>query len=66
MALFRRPVPEIALDLNMLAYGLYQADRHRDAKPVFEAIGPYATGIPWVWQRGDEEFLAARKKALRA
>src|SRR5215211_2079229 len=44
-------------DLNTFAYGLYQTDRHRDSKPVFEAIGPYATDIPWGWRGGDEEFL---------
>ena len=57
-------------DLNFLAYGLFRAGRHADAKPVFEAIGPYVEQIPWGWV-GEHDytavgaFLAARRKALR-
>lgn len=59
------------LDLNYLAYGLFRASRHRDAKAVFEAIGPYAEPIPWGWVQhhdydADQAFLAARKAAFRA
>jgi hypothetical protein len=54
-------------DLNHLAYGLYRAGRHAEARPVFEAIGSYAEAIPWTWIDGHPErtFLKARKQALR-
>lgn len=54
-------------DLNALAYGLARGDRIRDAKPVFEAIGPYVTDLPWTWWQGNAEktFLQQRRKALR-
>lgn len=55
-------------DLNALAYGLWRAGRHADAKPVFAAIGPYALSLPWAWAvRGERlSFRAARRKALRS
>ncbi|GIJ71754.1 DUF4034 domain-containing protein [Virgisporangium ochraceum] len=56
-------------DLNFLAYGLTRAGRYADAKPVFEAIGPYYEQIPWGWATTrfadtDRVFLNARRKAL--
>lgn len=55
-------------DLNYLAYALVKANRHADAKAVFEAIGPYMENIPWVWMEpGNPEkgFRGARRRALR-
>ncbi len=56
-------------DLNFLAYGLYRANRHAQARTVFEAIGPYAEEIPWIWdvhQDGAVAFRAARRRARNA
>lgn len=54
-------------DLNSLAYGLARGNRLRDAKPVFEAIGPYMSELPWAWWEGDAQktFLKQRRKSLR-
>lgn len=54
-------------DLNYLAYGLVRANRYADAKPVFDAIGPYAEDIPWGWTDADSQqgFRTARRKAMR-
>jgi hypothetical protein len=56
-------------DLNTLAYGLARARRHHDNKPVFEAIGPYRTDLPWSWWAAEvgreKAFQWARKDALR-
>jgi hypothetical protein len=55
-------------DLNYLAYGLHHANRHADAKPVFEAIGPYIEELPWGWDAigTGRVFRAARKKAVQS
>jgi hypothetical protein len=70
---FRRPAGKHAAwlpDLNMLAYGLTRGRRKPDAKPVFEAIGPYRSFIPWAWWddpiTADQAFRWARKDALRS
>ena len=55
-------------DLNHLAYGLSNGRRHADARPVFEAIGPYMEDIPWAWADGHDErraFRVARRQALK-
>jgi hypothetical protein len=70
---FRHPAGKHAMwfhDLNHLAYGLVRGRRKQDAKPVFEAIGPYQHSIPWAWWgdsvTADKAFRWARKDALRA
>ena len=55
-------------DLNYLAYGLARADRHKEASPVFSAIGPYMEQLPWAWMKSgnpQEQFLQERRKSLR-
>ncbi|WP_163513234.1 DUF4034 domain-containing protein [Fodinicola acaciae] len=54
-------------DANTLAYGLWRAGRHAEAKPVFAAIGPYATASPWAGTvRGRRlSFRMARRAAMR-
>ncbi|MFE3601278.1 hypothetical protein [Streptomyces sp. NPDC059142] len=52
------------LDLNYLAHALHAAD-HAEAAHVFEAIGPYATPVPWRYVVDDpadwqERFLRCR------
>jgi hypothetical protein len=53
-------------DLNYLAYALNRAQRYDDARPVFEAIGPYFETLPWAWGDGpaDFNFRQARSDAL--
>ncbi|MEU1406648.1 hypothetical protein ABZ471_30575 [Streptomyces sp. NPDC005728] len=51
-------------DLNLLAYALMAADRRRDARPVFEALGGTITA--WPWQAGGDpltEFDQAQRRA---
>ncbi|MCZ0991502.1 hypothetical protein [Streptomyces diastatochromogenes] len=51
-------------DLNLLAYALMAADRRREARPVFEALGGAVTGWPWHTD-GDPltEFDQAQRRA---
>ncbi|MFJ9817424.1 hypothetical protein ACIRU3_19555 [Streptomyces sp. NPDC101151] len=51
-------------DLNVLAYALMAADRRREARPVFEALGVTVTA--WPWRAGGdplEEFDQAQRRA---
>ncbi|MBS2962865.1 hypothetical protein KGA66_07415 [Actinocrinis puniceicyclus] len=52
-------------DLNYLAHALIHADRHADARPVMQAIGPHVTRVPWAYT-GDPEpsFLYWRQRLL--
>ncbi|MEL3944062.1 hypothetical protein [Streptomyces sp. LNU-CPARS28] len=45
----RAPHPHacFADDANYLAHALSFANRHHEAQEVFDAIGPYATTVPW-------------------
>lgn len=51
-------------DLNLLAYALTAADRRREARPVFEALGGTVTA--WPWRAGGDpltEFEQARRRS---
>ncbi|WP_434591999.1 hypothetical protein [Streptomyces sp. A5-4] len=54
---YRAPRPHacFADDANYLAHALSFANRHNEALEVFDAIGPYATQVPWSYcgQAGD-------------
>jgi hypothetical protein len=70
---FRRPAGKHAMwynDLNHLAYALVRSRREAEAKPVFEAIGPYAETFPWAWSdlavTAEQAFLIACSSAMRA
>jgi hypothetical protein len=57
--------PRAALDLNHLAHGLWAGGSFEDAGRVFDAIGPYATTVPWSQvaddpAAGEREFTWAR------
>ncbi|MFC1435354.1 hypothetical protein ACEZDB_32410 [Streptacidiphilus sp. N1-3] len=59
----RAPLDErSALDLNYLAHALFAAFELAKADKVFQAIGPYATKLPWALVADDPEsaFLKAR------
>ncbi|MEU7060665.1 hypothetical protein [Streptomyces sp. NPDC046197] len=51
-------------DLNLLAYALMAAERRREARPVFEALGGTVTAWPWRVD-GDpvSEFAQAQSRA---
>jgi hypothetical protein len=53
-------------DLNALAYCLFFARRIGDARPVFEAIGPYMDPILWSWVPGTTAGLSFRAARMRA
>ncbi|MER5299679.1 hypothetical protein ABT039_09490 [Streptomyces lasiicapitis] len=60
---YRAPHPHagFADDANYLAHALSFANRHHEAQEVFDAIGPYATHIPWTYcGRPRELFLRHR------
>ncbi|MFI2369157.1 hypothetical protein [Streptomyces sp. NPDC018833] len=62
------------LDLGHLAHALWGAQQFADAGPVFEALGPYYTPLPWAYRTHDpqdtslakEVFLRARSRCLAA
>ncbi|NGO70301.1 hypothetical protein [Streptomyces boncukensis] len=62
---FTRAPPErrSLLDLNYLAHALWAAVRFREAARVFEALGPYATRLPWAYltDDADQPELAVRQ-----
>ena len=65
-----RPPPphaRAAVDHNYLAHALVTGGRSADAAGQFEAIGPYATELPWRYTHDDpaDAFLEARREALR-
>ncbi|MFE0422994.1 hypothetical protein [Streptomyces sp. NPDC058953] len=48
-------------DANYLAHAMSYASRHHEAQEVFDAIGPYATHVPWSYcGRSNELFLRHR------
>ncbi len=49
-------------DANYLAHALSFANRHREAAEVFDAIGPYATDVPWSYC-GDAQTLFSRHRS---
>lgn len=57
----RRPHAAFHEDANYLAHALSFANRHREAAEVFDAIGPYATDVPWSYC-GDARTLFARHR----
>ncbi|MEW2526319.1 hypothetical protein [Streptomyces sp. NPDC047071] len=62
----RTPQPHacFADDANYLAHALSFANRHDEAREVFDAIGPYATHVPWSYcGRARELFLRHRSWA---
>ncbi|MGW8888085.1 hypothetical protein [Streptomyces sp. NPDC055749] len=70
---FRRtdPAARSLLDLNHLAHALWGSLRFTDAAPVFHALGPYYTSVPWAFRTRDaagaeEVFLRARGRCLTA
>lgn len=69
----RRTHPAAPYDLNTLAYQLVESGRPSLAHPVFTAIGPYATAVPWTRaaqlsgaKTAQDAFLAARSTAETA
>jgi hypothetical protein len=65
---FRQPGrqhAQVKADLNYLAHALIYADRHADARPVLQAIGPHVTRVPWAYT-GDPEssFTYWRQRLL--
>ena len=63
----QRPHGRFMDDANYLAHALCHAARHEEAFEVFDAIGPYASRLPWAYG-GDASdlFLRHRGWALRA
>jgi hypothetical protein len=61
-------------DLNHLAHALWASHQFTDAARVFEALGPFATRLPWAYVSNDpsrpelaeREFLRARAQSLAA
>ena len=49
-------------DANYLAHAMSFANRHTEALEVFDAIGPYATRVPWSYC-GQAEDLFLRHRA---
>jgi hypothetical protein len=62
-----RPHAQAMADRNYLLHALIHADRWRETRSLFEAIGPHLTRIPWTYT-GDPEtaFAYWRKRALGA
>ncbi|MFJ4964600.1 hypothetical protein EES43_26845 [Streptomyces sp. ADI96-02] len=62
------------LDVNYLAHALWGALRFADAAPVFRALGPYFTPVPWSYRSrtpaaagaAEDVFLRARGRCLNA
>ncbi|MGW1818555.1 hypothetical protein ACWCQM_33930 [Streptomyces sp. NPDC002125] len=60
------------LDLNHLAHALWGSLRFADAAPVFRAMGPYYTSVPWSHRTrtpqdpagAEDVFLRARSRCL--
>ncbi|MGI5413801.1 hypothetical protein ACQEV9_44235 [Streptomyces chartreusis] len=57
-----RPHAAFHEDANYLAHALSFGNRHREAGEVFDAIGPYATDVPWSYC-GDPRTLFIRHRA---
>lgn len=68
------PATRSLLDLNHLAHALWGSLRFADAAPVFRALGPYYTSIPWAYRtraphdpgEAEDVFLRARSRCLGA
>jgi hypothetical protein len=66
--------PRALLDLNHLAHALWSASQFDEAAPVFEAMGAYATRLPWALVTDDPDrpelaeraFVWARAQCLAA
>ncbi|MDH6138483.1 hypothetical protein P3T35_000460 [Kitasatospora sp. GP30] len=63
--------PRSANDLNVLAHALWAGARRAEAARVFEAIGPYASRMPWAYVasepgRAEQEFVQARSQCRKA
>ncbi|MFI9586824.1 hypothetical protein ACIHCQ_34495 [Streptomyces sp. NPDC052236] len=62
------------LDLNYLAHALWGSLQFPEAAPVFEALGPYFTTLPWAYRTvgpsdagsAEDVFLRARGRCLAA
>ncbi|MFD9906268.1 hypothetical protein [Streptomyces sp. NPDC059063] len=57
-----RPHAAFHEDANYLAHALSFAGRHKEAAEVFDAIGPYATDVPWSYC-GDPQKLFERHRS---
>ncbi|MFC9245838.1 hypothetical protein ACFT7S_18050 [Streptomyces sp. NPDC057136] len=68
------PAARSLLDLNHLAHALWGSLQFTDAAPVFRALGPYYTSVPWAYRtrtpgdpaEAEEVFLRARGRCLTA
>jgi hypothetical protein len=65
------PARRSLLDLSHVAHGLWAAARFAEAWPVFEALGPYATRVPWDCTAdapggGERDLLWARAQCRAA
>ncbi|MEV5678228.1 MULTISPECIES: hypothetical protein [unclassified Streptomyces] len=68
------PARQSLLDLNHLAHALWGALQFADAAPVFRALGPYYTSVPWAYRTrtpgdpaaAEDVFLRARSRSLTA
>ncbi|MFE6041308.1 hypothetical protein [Streptomyces sp. NPDC056452] len=68
------PAVQSLLDLNHLAHALWGSLQFADAAPVFRALGPYYTSIPWAYRTrtpdgpagAQDVFLRARGRCLAA
>lgn len=66
------PSTRSLLDLNHLAHALWGSLRFADAAPVFRAMGPYYTSVPWSYRTrapqdaggAEDVFLRARGRCL--
>ncbi|MEU5655289.1 hypothetical protein ABZ802_06710 [Streptomyces sp. NPDC047737] len=66
------PASRSLLDLNHLAHALWGSLRFADAAPVFRAMGPYYTSVPWAYRTrppqdtasAEDVFLRARTRCL--
>jgi hypothetical protein len=62
------PATRSTTDLNHLAHALWAGTQFTEAARVFEAIGPYATWLPWahvsdVQGTAEDQFLRARTQS---
>ncbi|MFH9468811.1 hypothetical protein ACH4LT_16230 [Streptomyces clavifer] len=68
------PATQSLLDLNHLAHALWGSLQFVDAAPVFRALGPYYTSVPWAYRNrhprdpagAEDVFLRARSRCLTA
>jgi hypothetical protein len=59
----QRRGPVLLPDLHCLAHALWAAEKFDRAAAVFDAIGPYASTLPWSLHDGDSERVFVRARA---